>query len=257
MNEEAHVLVNDKDKVRTITWNRIEKKNALTQNMYGIAADALTDAENNNNIRVVVLTGTRECFTSGNDLNDFLDSPPDDEETPVARFLAVIARFKKPLIAAVNGPAIGVGTTMLLHCDLVVAADTTVFSLPFVKLGLCPEAASSYLLPLLAGHQRAAELLMLGDNFGAEMARDCGLVNRIGSEDEYQEMALDLAHKLAALPPNSVQTTKALLRNRHAAEIETAMATEFDKFASMLSSPEAIEAMTAFMERRTPDFSKS
>ncbi|MEH6605178.1 MAG: enoyl-CoA hydratase-related protein, partial [Pseudomonadales bacterium] len=159
MNEQIRVNVTIDDQVMTIAWDRPDKKNALTQAMYGAAADALLDAENNSNVRVVIITGSHDCFTAGNDLNDFLNNPAIGDGAPVTRFLTAIASFKKPIIAAVNGPAVGVGTTMLLHCDMVVAADTSVFSMPFSKLGVCPEAASSYLLPLMAGYHRAAELL--------------------------------------------------------------------------------------------------
>lgn len=256
MNTESHVLISAENRVLTIAWNRADKKNALTQSMYATAADALQSARQDDTIRVVILTGTRQCFTSGNDLNDFLNNPSTDENTPVARFLTALAGFEKPVIAAVNGPAIGVGTTMLLHCDMAVAADTALFSLPFAKLGLCPEAGSSYLLPMLAGHHRAAELLMLGDIFNAQTARECGIVNRIATEQEYQDLAKALALQLAAMPPNSLRTTKALLKAGHGAAVETAFKAEMASFAEMLSAPEAIEAMTAFMERRAADFSQ-
>jgi enoyl-CoA hydratase/carnithine racemase len=256
MSEEQNVTVTTNDQVLTIAWNRPDKKNALTQAMYGMAADALEKAGQDNDVRVVVLTGTTECFTAGNDLNDFLSNPDTGTDSPVARFLSNLATFEKPIVAAVSGPAIGVGTTMLLHCDMVVATDKAKFSMPFVKLGVCPEAASSYLLPLLAGYQRAAELLLLGDNFDAQMARECGIVNRIASEQDYQSVALELATKLAGLPPTSLRTTKAFLKNDHRSAIEARMTEEGEAFGKLITEPEAVEAMTAFMERRAPDFSK-
>ena len=256
MNEENRVVITEQDRIMTIAWNRPDKKNALTQTMYGMAADALAKAGEDDAIRVVVLTGTAECFTAGNDLNDFLSNPATGTDSPVARYLANIASFEKPIVAAVNGPAVGVGTTMLLHCDMVVATDKATFSMPFVKLGLCPEAASSYLLPLLAGYQRAAELLLLGDNFDAQMARECGIVNRVASESDYQSVAMELASKLASLPPTSLRTTKAFLKNDHRSAIEARMTEEGEAFGKLISEPEAVEAMTAFMERRAPDFSK-
>ncbi|MEH6548822.1 MAG: enoyl-CoA hydratase [Pseudomonadales bacterium] len=256
MNERIPVNVTIDNQVMTISWDRPDKKNALTQAMYGAAADALLDAENDNNVRVVILTGTHDCFTAGNDLNDFLNNPAIGDDTPVARFLAAIASFKKPIIAAVNGPAVGVGTTMLLHCDMVVAADTSVFSMPFSKLGVCPEAASSYLLPLMAGYHRAAELLLLGENFDANTARDCGIVNRIAPSAEYQTLARKLAETMAQLPPNSLRTTKAFLKSSMEQVVSTRMKEEADVFGKMIQGPEAVEAMTAFTERRPADFSK-
>lgn len=240
----------------TIAWNRPEKKNALTQLMYEAAAEALEKAASDSAIRVVVITGTPDYFTSGNDLNDFLANPATGADSPVARFLANIALFEKPLVAAVNGAAIGVGTTMLLHCDLVVAADSTTFSMPFVKLGACPEAASSYLLPRVAGYQRAAELLLLGDNFDVQMARECGIVNRVASAQQYQSVAQALAKQLAALPPASLRTSKAFLKSDHRSAIEARMKEEGETFGHLITQPEAVEAMTAFIERRAADFSK-
>ena len=256
MSEDQNVTVTTRDQVMTIAWNRPEKKNALTQAMYGRAADALAEAGEDPAIRVVVLTGTPECFTAGNDLNDFLSNPATGTDSPVARYLANIASFEKPIVAAVNGPVVGVGTTMLLHCDMVVAAENTVFSLPFVKLGVCPEAASSYLLPLLAGYHRAAELLMLGDNFDAATARDCGIVNRILPEAEYQSAAQQMAEKMAKLPPSSLSATKSFLKATVRDAMTARMQEEGETLGKMIAGPEAVEAMTAFMERREPDFSK-
>jgi enoyl-CoA hydratase/carnithine racemase len=253
---EAPVLLSQENKVLTIAFNRPDKKNALTQEMYGIAADAIIRAEQDNDCRVVLMTGTKECFTSGNDINDFLNSSGGSGESPVIRFLFAIARFNKPLMAAVNGPAIGVGTTMLLHCDLVVAAEKALFQLPFATLGLCPEAGSSYLLAELVGHQKAAELLMLGEAFNADEALSYKLINRLSTEDNYQQEALLLAQQLAAMPPKSIRMTKALMKQRDQEVLEAAMQAEFDEFAVLLAAPEAVEAMTAFMERRPADFSK-
>ena len=201
---------------------------------------------------------TYKCIKFGfcNDLGDFLNNPATGEDSGVGRFIASIAQFEKPLIAAVNGAAIGIGTTMLLHCDMVVAADTAAFKLPFVNLGLCPEAASSYLLPKLIGYQRAAELLMLGESFDAAHARDCGMVNRIASADDYLRVATEMAEKVAALPPTSIRMTKAFLKEGHEALIRERIESEGEAFHQLVKGPEALEAMTAFMERRAPDFSK-
>lgn len=256
MSNSPFMRIEQSDAILTIAWNRPEKKNAITQEMYGAAADALEMANKEHSIRAVVITGTKDCFTAGNDLADFLDNPAMDEHAPVTRFLRNIASFEKPLIAAVNGVAVGVGTTMLLHCDMVVAADSAVLSLPFVKLGLCPEAASSYLLPLLGGHQRAAELLMLGEAFSPETARECGIVNRVTSAEEYQALARSIAKQLVQLPPSSLRSTKSLLKGMHLDTIHSRIDEEAEIFANMLSQPEAIEAMSAFMERRPADFSR-
>lgn len=249
-------LIKRQDGILTIAWNRPDKKNALTQEMYALAADALAEADSDSAIRVALITGTPDCFTAGNDLQDFMSNRTSGEDAPVARFLRGIAAFEKPLLAAVNGPAVGVGTTMLLHCDMVVAADTAVFALPFAKLGLCPEASSSYLLPMMAGHHRAAELLMLGDNFSAEMAHACGIVNRVAPAKDYLDVATALARQFAAMPPRSMRVTKQLLKANHRETAELALEAELKHFNAMLGSPEAHEAMTAFMEKRPADFSK-
>lgn len=256
MSEQNRVVITEQDRIMTIAWNRPDKKNALTQAMYGMAADALAKAGQDKDVRVVVLTGTRDCFTAGNDLNDFLTNPATGMDSPVARYLANLANFEKPIVAGVNGPVIGVGTTMLLHCDMVVAAENSVFSLPFVKLGVCPEAASSYLLPLLAGYHRAAELLMLGENFDAETAKECGIVNRIAPEAEYLALAQAMALKMARLPPSSLQATKSFLKATVRESMLARMQEEGETFGKLITGPEAVEAMTAFMERREADFSK-
>ncbi len=256
MTQCEHLTIERSEHVVSIRWNRPDKKNALTQAMYAVAAQTLNEASADDTVRAVLISGTDDCFTAGNDLADFLNNPPDGDEAPVFQFLRGIATFEKPLIAAVNGVAVGVGTTMLLHCDLVVAADSSIFSLPFVKLGLCPEASSSYLLPLLGGHQRAAELLMLGEQFDADTAKECGIVNRVSTASEYQGVAAALAKQIASLPPASIRATKALLKQSHQENINARMKQEADIFGQMLVQPEAIEAMSAFMERRPADFSK-
>jgi len=245
-----------RDRVLRIEIARPEKKNALTQEMYAALADALADADGDAKVRVALVHGARDCFTAGNDLKDFLDRPPHSEASPTHRFLRVIANFGKPLLAAVNGPAVGIGTTLLLHCDLVYAAPGARFQLPFVPLGLVPEAASSFLLPYIAGYQRAAELLLLGQPFDAEKAREAGFVNSIVPESELFERALAGALAIAALPPAAVRATKALMRSRFAPRVNEAMAAELKVFSERLSSPEAREAMTAFFEKRKPDFSR-
>jgi enoyl-CoA hydratase/carnithine racemase len=249
------VLISIENGVQCLRINRPEKKNALTQKMYGILADALRDAETNSDIRVSLITGTEDSFTSGNDIMDFIQNPVSGDDAPVIRFLHALAEVRKPLVAAVNGLAIGVGTTMLLHCDLVYASKTATFALPFVNLALVPEAASSLLLPKMLGHQRAAELLMLGENFTADQACAAGIVNLVTSPDDLEATARAAADKLAAKAPEALRLTKSLLKGDTDQVLER-MSVEGKAFAGRLTSPEAREAMQAFMERRAPDFSK-
>jgi enoyl-CoA hydratase/carnithine racemase len=243
------------DSIRVVTMNRPDKKNALTQDMYAVMADAVANADADPAVRVVVITGCEDIFTSGNDLNDFLKSPMDDAETPVWRFLRAIATTTTPLVAAVNGAGIGIGTTMLLHCDFVYASGNARFHMPFINLALVPEAASSLLLPRCAGHRKAAELLMLGEPFDANEALAAGVITAVSSGDNPLEMAMDTARKLAAKPPSALRQTKALLR-ADSQTVADRLKSEGDEFKVCLTSPEAKEAMTAFFERRPPDFSK-
>ena len=251
-----NIVTETRDRVMRIEIARPEKKNALTQEMYKAMADALAAADGDAAVRVVLIHGARDCFTAGNDLKDFLDQPPHTETSPTFRFLRGLARFGKPLLAAVNGAAVGIGTTMLLHCDLVYAAPGARFQLPFVPLGLVPEAGSSFLLPYIAGYQRAAELLLLGQPFGADKAFAAGFVTAIVAESELFERARAAALAIAALPPAAVRATKALMRGRFVKRVSEAMDEEGKVFSERLTSPEAREAMTAFFEKRKPDFSR-
>ena len=239
-----------------IRLNRADKKNALTGEMYDGISDALERLENDADLRVGVITGTRDCFTGGNDLADFLNNPGINETSPVGRFLRTVPSLTKPLVAAVNGPAVGIGTTLLMHCDLVYAAPNAQFQMPFASLGLCPEAGSSLLIPQLVGYRKAAELLMLCETFDAEAARTMGIVNEVVEEDRYQDHAIAKAHQLAAMPPASIRTTKKLLRQANADQLKSIMKMEQDYFMQMLQGPEAKEAFSAFLEKRKPDFSK-
>lgn len=242
--------------VCTITFNRVEKKNCITAAMYSAMADALAQAAQDASVRVVIFQGHESVFCAGNDLADFLNAPPSGQDSPVMRFLAAIASFPKPLVAAVCGPAVGIGTTLLLHCDLVYAGDNALFSMPFVNLGLCPEAASSLLVPQLVGHKRAAQALLLGEPFLAEEAQEWGLVNRIVAPSEANALARAQALKLAAKPLSSLLETKRLLKSTHAQQVTERIADEGAIFLRMLREPAAREAMSAFMEKRKPDFSK-
>ena len=223
--------------------------------MYATMADALDQAQADAAVRVVLLQGDVTIFSAGNDIGDFLNKPPAGEQSPVFRFLHGIAAFPKPIVAAVCGPAVGIGTTMLLHCDLVYAGDNAAFSLPFVNLGLCPEAASSLLLPQMFGYHRAAEALLLGEPFMAEAALEIGLVNRIVPPTEVNAMAQTQARKLAAKPLTSLVETKRLMKKGQAVQVAQQMDEEGAVFGRMLREPAAREAFTAFMEKRKPDFS--
>jgi enoyl-CoA hydratase/carnithine racemase len=256
MSVKPEILVHTEAAVMTITINRVEKKNSLTSAMYASLADALDSASQDAAVRVVVIQGHELIFSAGNDINDFLSVPPNTGDAPVFRFLRLLSTFAKPLVAAVCGPAVGIGTTMLLHCDLVYAGDNAAFSMPFVNLGLCPEAASSLLVPQLMGHQRAAEALLLGEPFTAETARDVGLINRIVPPAQANSLAQAQAQKLAAKPLSSLLETKRLMKLGNAPVIAGRIAEEISSFGRMLGEPAAREAFTAFVEKRRPDFAK-
>jgi enoyl-CoA hydratase/carnithine racemase len=239
-----------------LSFNRPERKNAITTAMYEALAQALDQANSDPAVRVVLLTGQPGVFTSGNDIQDFLNNPPSDTQSPVFRFLHALSHLEKPLIAVVDGLAVGVGTTLLLHCDLVYATPEARFQLPFVNLGLVPEAASSFLLPKVAGYQRAAEMLLLGEVFTAEQALAAGMLNGILPSNQLLEHALGVAHKLAEKPAQALRLTKQLLKQPYLSQIEQTMRAEGVQFIRQLSSPEAREAFSAFIEKRKPDFSK-
>ena len=242
--------------VLRVQFNRADKKNAITAAMYHALAHALRHAERDSAVRVALVHGAPDVFTAGNDLHDFLAGPPRSNDAPGFQFLRAIHEFPKPLVAAVSGFAVGIGTTMLLHCDLVYCAPGTRFSLPFVTLGLCPEAGSSFLLPRLAGYQKAAELLMLGEPFAAETAKEIGLVNAIVPADALIATAAAAAKKLAAKPAASLRETKMLMKHGINEAVRLARGDESEAFRERLDSPEAKEAFTAFLEKREPDFSK-
>jgi enoyl-CoA hydratase/carnithine racemase len=242
--------------VMTVTLNRLERKNSITSAMYAAMADAIAAAQADAAVRVVVLQGHETVFSAGNDIGDFLNAPPAGEQAPVFRFLHGIAAFPKPLLAAVCGPAVGVGTTLLFHCDLVYAGDNAAFSMPFANLGLCPEAGSSLLVPQMFGYHRAAEALLLGEPFMAEAALEAGLVNRVLPPTEANGYAQAQARKLAAKPLSSLVETKRLMKKPLQAQVLAAMQEEGASFSRMLREPAAREAFSAFMDKRKPDFSK-
>ena len=250
------ILTHAESGVMTITLNRLDRKNSITAAMYGAMADALAAAATDPAVKVAVVQGHETVFSAGNDIGDFLNRPPASADSPVFRFLRGIATFPKPLLAAVCGPAVGVGTTMLLHCDLVYAGDNAAFSMPFVNLGLCPEAASSLLVPQMLGYHRAAEALLLGEPFMAEAALEVGLVNRVVPPTEANAVAQAAAQKLAARPIGSLIETKQLMKKGQQQLVLQQMADEGSSFSRLLGEPAAREAFTAFMEKRKPDFSK-
>jgi len=251
------VLTDLKDRIFTIRMNRADKKNALTQDMYVALKAGLDEAAANPEVRVVLITGAPTAFSSGNDLQDFLKlDHKTGSDNPVARFMNALAVFAKPVVAAVNGPAIGIGATMLLHCDLVYVGTTARLQFPFVNIGICAEFASSFLMPRIMGHVKAAELLMLGEPFTAQVAVDCGIANATVADDQVEALALERALKLAGQPPNALRVTKMLMKRWSDAVVTEAIKLEADHFVPMLRQPEALEAMTAFMGKRKPDFSK-
>lgn len=257
---EPDILVHAEAGVTTITFNRVDKKNSFTEAMYGAMADVLNAAAEDAGVRCVVFQGDVAVFSAGNDIGDFLRQgaqaqSADITQRAVWRFLNAIATFPKPLVAAVCGPAVGVGTTLLLHCDLVYAGDNAAFALPFVNLGLCPEAASSLLLPKMLGMHRAAEALMLGEPFMAEAALEVGLVNRVVPPTECNAVAQAQARKLAAKPLSALMETKRLMKGAQTQQVLDRMQEEGQSFSKLMRSPAAKEAFSAFMEKRKPDFS--
>jgi enoyl-CoA hydratase/carnithine racemase len=249
-----HIATRLEGGVLELRINRPEKRNALTRPMYAAMAEALEAAAENPAVRAVLLCGSGDGFCAGNDLADFVSgAPPLGQESPSRRFLRAISTHPKPIVAAVQGNAVGIGTTMLLHCDLVVLAENARLALPFVKLGVVPEAASSLLLPRLTGHQRAAEMMLLGEPIDAATAREIGIANRVVAADALMATAGGLAAKLAAQPPTALLLTKALLKTG-SAEIAARMDEEGRLFTERLQSDELKEAVAAFFEKRAPNF---
>lgn len=252
----SDVLVSFDEGVCTITFNRPRKKNALTVAMYAAIVAAFEQARERADIRVLLLRGEGSVFTAGNDLLDFMNAGEMGPDSPVAKLLEHLAACEKPIVAAVEGPAIGIGVTMLLHCDLVYAGESARFHMPFVSLGLAPEAGSSFLLPRLMGYQRAAELLLLAEPFSAEMAHEYGLVNQVLADEAVFDRARSIAAILCKKPPASVRASKKLMRDGYRSSVQKAMLAEYAVFTERLKSPEAAEAFQAFFAKREPDFSK-
>lgn len=242
--------------ILTIEFNRPDKKNAITSAMYQMMADALQEAESDAAVRAILFVGKPEVFTAGNDLEDFMNNPPQSEDRPIAQFMRALSRATKPVVAAVSGSAVGIGTTLLMHCDLVYAADNAKFSMPFTQLGLCPEFSSSLLFPQIVGYPRAAEKLMLGEAFSVDEAYQMGLVSKVVPLADLVPFARAQAAKLVALPASSIRVTKQLMKGSRGAEIDAKMMEEIRHFSAMLAAPEAKEAFKAFFEKRKPDFTQ-
>jgi enoyl-CoA hydratase/carnithine racemase len=242
------------DGVFHIEMARPDKKNALTADMYQYMGDALAKADADPAVHVILISGAGDNFTAGNDLTDFLARPPMDENAPVFRFINTMANLQKPFVAAVEGVAVGVGVTLLLHCDLVYIGTSARFVLPFTNLGLTPEAGSSVLLPMRVGHVRAAELLLFGEPFSAQNALDMGIGNAILPDGQVLEHALARCRKLSMQPSASLRLTKQLLKRSQKEMVRETMSFEGTLFQQRLLSPEAKEAFSAFLEKRKPDF---
>jgi enoyl-CoA hydratase/carnithine racemase len=247
-----HLSIQVQDHIMQIQLNRPDKKNALTQAMYSALASAIQQAEADPTIHVVLMAGTGGAFTSGNDILDFLQSSPSNENSPVFIFLQAISNATVPIVAAVNGVAIGIGTTLLLHCDLVYASPNARFQLPFINLALVPEAGSSLILPAMLGQRRAAELLLLGEAFDAATAYEFGIVNKVVTETDLLTTAWNAAQQLAAKPAAALRLSKKLMKQHSAAAIQAAIKDEAAIFAQRLASPEAIAVFQAFLTRRSP-----
>ncbi|MFM8205992.1 MAG: enoyl-CoA hydratase-related protein [Actinomycetales bacterium] len=234
--------------ILTLTFNRPEKQNALTREMYQALADAINDANGDFGIRAIILSTSSTHFTAGNDLFDFLNEPPLEPGSPVMNFLEAIHNFAKPVLAAVRGNAIGIGTTMLLHCDIVVADSSANFVMPFVNLGLVPEAGASLLFPRLVGHQAASKVFLTGEGFDAKIAKEFGLIAEISETP--LERVREYAKKIAAQPPNAIIQTKALLKSELHEKVAAVMRAEGELFQMALQSDEAREAFMNFLAKR-------
>ena len=252
-----HINIETTDSVLTIGINRPEKKNALNGAMYFAVRDALIAGHDDQNVRAVIIYGLGGDFTAGNDLKEFLEFASTDQETfPAKEFLDVLIPYSKPVIAAVDGLAVGIGATMTIHCDLVYASEEARFQMPFVNLGLNPEAGSSYALPQLVGYHNAAEIILLGGMVTAKRAYDMGFVNAVVKQSELMDTAMTAAQRITELPPGPIRLAKSMMKKHFNDKIMETNEHEFNSFLEGLSSPEAGEAVRAFMEKRKPDFSR-
>jgi enoyl-CoA hydratase/carnithine racemase len=240
-----------------IQLNRPKRKNAMTSGMYVALADILKNAARDERTRVVLWHGAGDSFSAGNDIEDFLKNPPGPGESPQAQLMNALLDFDKPLIAAVQGAAIGGGTTMLLHCDFVYAGESAKFQMPFINLALVPEFGSSSIVPARIGHLRSAELILLGSPYDAKRALELGLVTQVVPDQDLLSIATAMAQKLAAKPAEALQASKRLMKQPFREQIKAAMKAENEEFSAQVRSEDAKEALTAFLEKRKPDFAKS
>src|SRR6266699_3034935 len=254
MNE---LLTERSGNILRVQFNRPAKKNAMTASMYAGLADLFNEADQDDNINVVLLHGAGDSFTAGNDLEDFAKNPPGSGDSPQARLINALIRFSKPLVAAVHGVAIGGGTTILTHFDFVYAAESTRFQIPFINLGLVPEYGSSFSLPGQIGYLQAAELILLGGAFDSARASDLGLVTAVVPDTTHLAKATETAQTLARKPVVALRSCKDLMKRPRREQMEQAVAREMQEFAVRVRSAETKEAITAFLEKRPPDFSRT
>ncbi len=249
MHMATEIVVQLVERTQHIRIDRPAKRNAITRDMYTALTQALHNADRNPDVRAIIISGSDDCFSAGNDLNDFLAEPPTNTDDPIFRFVDSLPSVEKPLIAAVNGIAVGIGTTLLLHCDLVYAGPNASFQMPFVNLGLVPEAAASLILPLLAGQHKAAELLLLGESFDTQTALQAGIVNRICPQPNALQTAFHAATRLAEQPRDAVIQTKSLLKQHYRAAIKQRIRDEAALFIERLHSDQARQALNAFVNK--------
>jgi enoyl-CoA hydratase/carnithine racemase len=239
-----------------IQLNRPTKRNAMTSAMYVALAGIFNEAANDENTGVVLWHGAGDSFCAGNDIDDFLKNPPGPGESPQAQLMQALVDFDKPIVAAVQGAAIGGGTTMVTHCDFIYAGESTKFQMPFINLAVVPEFGSSYSIPLRIGHLRAADLILLGGPFDAKRAAELGLATEVVSDKDVLPRAIETARKLAAKPAGALQASKRLLKQPFRDQIKAAMKAENEEFSVQVRSDDAKEAFTAFLEKRKPDFTR-
>ena len=251
------IVIEHAGSILRVQLNRPTKRNAMTSAMYVALAGIFNEAASDDNTRVVLWHGAGDSFCAGNDIGDFLKNPPGPGESPQARLMNALVNFDKPVVAAVQGAAIGGGTTMLTHCDFVYAGESTQFQMPFINLAVVPEFGSSYSVPARIGHLRAAELILLGNPFGARPAMEVGLVTQVVSDKDVLATATDTARKLAAKPAAALYASKRLMKQPFREQIKAAMKAENAEFSVQVRSEDAKEALTAFLEKRKPDFTRT
>lgn len=247
---DKNIIYSVDGKVFVMQIQRPEKKNALLPSMYAALAAGLREANEDQGINVILIRGIDDCFTSGNDVSGFVASENSSSERPSVALMHALNESRKPIVAAISGLAIGIGTTLLFHCDLIYASESCFLQLPFSRLGLCPEAGSSYLLPRQIGHVRAAELLLLGERFSASKAKEYGIINEVLPQDQYLQHAIDRARELAALPADSVQSSKALIKRGQQSEVNNRIEEELGEFARLLQTPDAQAIVQAFLNKK-------